>query len=97
MSVDAWNGLIDHFDVEALARQLQFAGARYYQISICQNSGYYLSPNSVNDELTGIEPSECTRHDLVADLAAALSPCGISPFTISVMPSSIGSRQVAET
>jgi alpha-L-fucosidase len=77
MSVDAWNGLIDHFDVEALAKQLQSVGARYYQISIGQNSGYYLSPNSVYDELTGIQPSKCSKRDLVADLAAALTPRGI--------------------
>jgi len=77
MSVDAWNGLIAHFDVESLAKQLQSVGARYYQISIGQNSGYYLSPNSAYDELTGIEPSKCSKRDLVADLAAALSPRGI--------------------
>jgi hypothetical protein len=77
ISVDSWNGLIDHFDVESLAKQLQSVGARYYQISIGQNSGYYLSPNSVYDELTGIQPSKCSRRDLVADLASALSPRGI--------------------
>ena len=36
ISVDSWNGLIDHFDVESLAKQLQSVGARYYQISIGQ-------------------------------------------------------------
>jgi len=77
MSVDAWNGLIDKFDVETLAKQLQSAGAPYYQISIGQNSGYYLSPNSVYDQITGIEPSKCSKRDLVSDLAAVLAPRGI--------------------
>jgi len=45
MNVGEWNKLIDDFDVEGLATQLQSVGAAYYQISIGQNSGYYLSPN----------------------------------------------------
>lgn len=77
MTGERWNDLIDHFDVEKAARQLQAAGAGYYQISIGQNSGYYLSPNSTYDRLTGIQPSKCSKRDLVADLAAALSKRGI--------------------
>jgi hypothetical protein len=77
MSVETWNSMIDKFDVEALAKELQSAGASYYQISIGQNSGYYLSPNAVYDQLTGIQPSKCSRRDLVSDLAAALAPRGI--------------------
>lgn len=77
MSVEEWNKLVDGFDVESLARQLQSAGIRYYQISIGQNSGYYLAPNAVYDRLTGIAPSKCSRRDLVADLYDALSKRGI--------------------
>jgi hypothetical protein len=77
MSVEQWNKLIDNFDVEGIAAQLQSAGARYYQISIGQNSGYYLSPNAAYDKIAGIEPSKCARRDLVADLYAALNPRGI--------------------
>ncbi len=77
MTVDRWNSLVDHFDVEALADQLKSAGAAYYQISIGQNSGYYLSPNSTYDRLTGIKPSKCSRRDLVADLYEALHKRGI--------------------
>ena len=73
MSVDQWNKMVDNFDVEGIAAQLQAAGASYYQISIGQNSGYYLAPNPTYDKLTGIEPSKCSRRDLVADLSAALS------------------------
>jgi Alpha-L-fucosidase len=77
MSVDQWNRMIDGFDADALARQLQSAGAKYYQISIGQNSGYYLSPNAAYDRLTGIRPSKCSQRDLVADLADAMSKRGI--------------------
>ena len=77
MSVERWNALVDHFDTETLANQLLGVGAGYYQISIGQNSGYYLSPNSVYDRLVGIVPSKCSRRDLVADLAAVLQTRGI--------------------
>ena len=71
-SVAHWNNLIDRFDVEGVAGQLKSVGAGYYLISIGQNSGYYLSPNSNYDQLTGITPGKCSRRDL-ADLAAALA------------------------
>ena len=77
MSVDEWNKLIDNFDTEALAEQLHSVHAAYYQISIGQNSGYYLSPNPVYDKLTGIRPSKCSHRDLIADLYKSLQKRGI--------------------
>jgi hypothetical protein len=77
MTVERWNALIDGFDVEGLAEQLKSTGARWYQISIGQNSGYYLSPNATYDKLTGIQPSKCSRRDLVADLYDAMHKRGI--------------------
>ena len=77
MNDGEWNKLIDNFDVEALAAQLQSVGAAYYQISIGQNSGYYLAPNATYDKLTGIAPSKLSRRDLVSDLYQALSKRGI--------------------
>jgi len=77
MSVEQWNHMIDAFDVETLAGQLQSVGARYYQITIGQNSGYYLSPNATYDKIVGILPGKCSRRDLVADLSAALARRGI--------------------
>ena len=47
MSIDQWNDLVDHFDVEALADQLKSIGAGYHVLTIGQNSGYYLSSNAV--------------------------------------------------
>jgi hypothetical protein len=77
MSVEQWNKLIDGFDAQGIARQLDAVHARYYQISIGQNSGYYLAPNPTYDKIVSIQPSKCSRRDLVADLYAALSPRGI--------------------
>ena len=71
-SVERWNELVDNFDVEALAEQLESVGARYYLITIGQNSGYYLSPNATYDRFVGRTPSRCSRRDLVADLYVAL-------------------------
>lgn len=73
MDVDQWNKLIDRFDVEGLAAQIASTGAGYYILTIGQNSGYYLSPNSTYDRLTGIRPGKCSHRDLVADMARALS------------------------
>ena len=77
MSVDEWNRLVDNFDVEGIAAQLQSVGASYYQITIGQNSGYYLSPNPTYDKLAGIQPSRCSRRDLVGDLYTTLHKRGI--------------------
>jgi hypothetical protein len=67
MTVDRWNKLVDGFDVEGMAKRLDSVGAGHYQISIGQNSGYYLSPNPLYDKITGIQPSKCSHRDLVAD------------------------------
>ena len=77
MSIDKWNEMVDNFDVEGLADQLQKVGAKYHILTIGQNSGYYLAPNPVYDRLTGISPSKCSKRDLVADLSKALRKRGI--------------------
>jgi hypothetical protein len=76
-TLDDWNRLVDAFDVQALAGQLESVGAKYYLITIGQNSGFYVAPNSTYDKLTGIRPSKCSRRDLIADLHRALQPKGI--------------------
>jgi alpha-L-fucosidase len=77
MTVDRWNDLVDRFDVEALAKQIESVGARYHIMTIGQNSGYYCSPNGEYDRIVGITPSKCSRRDLIADLSAAMSKRGI--------------------
>jgi alpha-L-fucosidase len=73
MSSEIWNTMIDQFDVEGLVKQFASVGAGYYIITIGQNSGYYLSPNATYDRFVGIQPSKCSKRDLVLDLARALS------------------------
>jgi hypothetical protein len=77
MSVEEWNKLVDGFDVEGVAEQLKAAGARYCQITIGQNSGYYLAPNPVYEKIAGVVPGKCSQRDLVADLYEALHKRGI--------------------
>ena len=76
-SVADWNRMVDSFDVHALAAQIESVGAKYYFITIGQNSGHYCSPNATYDKLVGIKPSKCSKRDLVADLYEALHPKGI--------------------
>lgn len=65
--------LVEKFDVEALARQLELAGAKYFVLTLGQNSGYFNSPNATYDKFTGYAPGErCSRRDLPADLHQAL-------------------------
>ena len=78
VTVEEWNRRIDNFDVEGLASQLESTGARYFVITLGQNSGNYLSPNKTYDSYVGIAPSKCSRRDLVVDLYKALEPRGIS-------------------
>jgi hypothetical protein len=75
--VEEWNRLVDNFNVADLAKQLAAVGAGYYLITIGQNSGFYVSPNSVYDRYVGIQPSRCSRRDLIADLYEALHPLKI--------------------
>ena len=68
-NVERSNRMIDQFDVDGLARQIASTGAGYYILTIGQNSDYYLSPNKVYDQITGIVPGKCSHRDLVADMA----------------------------
>jgi len=77
MSAEDWNRRVDAFDAPGLAKQLEATRCRYYFITLGQNSGHYCSPNAAYDRYAGIQPSKCSKRDLVADLAAALKPKGI--------------------
>jgi hypothetical protein len=69
---------VEDFDVEALAKQLEWMGAKYFVLTLGQNSGYYNSPNSVYDRVAGYQPGErCAQRDLPLDLHRALSARGI--------------------
>lgn len=77
LTPDAWNRLVDNFNVPGLVRQLQETGAGYCFLTIGQNSGYFCSPNATYDALVGHQPSRLSRRDLIADLADALQNTGI--------------------
>ncbi len=77
LSAKDWNKQVNSFDVNGLARQLQSIGAKYYMITMGQNSGHYCSPNSKYDYHTKIIPSKCSSRDLIADLYEALNPLKI--------------------
>lgn len=72
LTADAWNAQIDRFDAARLADQVAGTGAKYLLFTIGQNSGHFCSPNATYDRLVGIQPSKCSRRDLVADLAREL-------------------------
>lgn len=84
-TVAEWNNRVDHFDVEGLADQLESAGAKWFILTIGQNSGYYCAPNPVYDELVGYPLSKCSKRDLFKDLATALKKRGIR--TMAYLPS----------
>src|SRR3954463_16629744 len=77
MSVERWNALVDHIDVEALAAQVESVGTKYHIFTIGQNSGFYVSPNATYDRIVGLSPSHCSRRDLIAEIADATHKRGM--------------------
>ncbi|MBI2194770.1 MAG: hypothetical protein HYU36_22545 [Planctomycetes bacterium] len=77
MSAQDWDAQVDAFEVAGLAAQLEAIGTPYFFITIGQNSGHYLAPNAAYDRYVGLQPSKCSRRDLVSDLYEALNPLGI--------------------
>ena len=70
--------MVDDFDVERLAGQLESIGAKYFVLTLGQNSGYFIAPNAVYDRKTGYRAGErCSKRDLPADLWRALHARGI--------------------
>lgn len=69
-----WQEKVDAVDVEAIASEMEQAGAAYVFITLGQNNGYYCSPNSVYEKYAGYKPNErCSRRDLPLEFAAALA------------------------
>jgi len=69
---------VKDFDVDALAEQLETAGAGYLVLTLGQNSGFMNSPNPTYARITGYAPGErCSTRDLPLDLYRALHPKGI--------------------
>jgi len=69
---------VNDFDVDALAKQLGDMGAKYFVITLGQNTGYFIAPNATYDRITGYQPGErCATRDLPLDLYPALHAKGI--------------------
>jgi len=69
---------VKEFDVEALAKQLEWMGAKYFVLTLGQNSGWFNAPNAVYDRITGYQPGErCSQRDLPLDLERTLRARGI--------------------
>ncbi|SFM49895.1 hypothetical protein SAMN03159341_13912 [Paenibacillus sp. 1_12] len=73
LTADEWNRRVDQFDVEGLAAQLKSVGASYFLLTLGQNTGHYCAPNETYDSIVGIQPSKCSKRDLVTDLSDALA------------------------
>ena len=70
--------MVDQFDVATLAGQLEAMGAKYFVLTLGQNSGYFNSPNAAYDRVTGYAPgARCAKRDLPLDLYRVLQPKGI--------------------
>jgi len=88
--VSEWNKRVDDFDVDALVEQLARTGAKWFILTIGQNTGFYCSPNPVYDELTGAALSKCSKRDLFRDLALAAQKKGIK--ALAYIPSGAPDR-----
>jgi hypothetical protein len=83
-----WNKTVESFDAKKFAESVSKTGARWCLITLGQNSGYYITPNSVLDRYSGYKPGERnSNRDLPMDIAAALEPYGIRMFFY--LPSSV--------
>ena len=75
------NDFLEHpdlYDVEGVANQLKEAGVSYFFITLGQNSGYFIAPNPVYEQLAGYKPGErCSKRDIPMELAKALKKRGI--------------------
>lgn len=86
ITIEKWNDLIDNFDCEALAEQLSETGAGYLIMTVRHGPPFFIAPNATYDSLTGQVPSQCSKRDLVVDLADALDKYGIKLITYILMP-----------
>ena len=74
MTPERWNERVNSFDVDGFAEAVRQTGAGYVIFTVGQGSGFYCSPNSAYDEITGIRPSKLSDRDLMAEIADALAP-----------------------
>ncbi len=69
---------VEDFDVDALARQLEAMRAKYFVLTLGQNSGFMNSPNAEYERVTGYAPGQrCSMRDLPLAIHRVLEPKGI--------------------
>ena len=69
---------VNDFDVEALARQLEAVGAKYFVLTLGQNSGYFNSPNATYDRITGYAPANGVPGAICRSISTG--PCNPGAF-----------------
>lgn len=77
-TTESWNEMVNGFDVEGLADQLEEVGASYFFITVGQYLGFYMAPNQTYDSIVGA--GRTAKRDLVADLGKALRARDIALF-----------------
>ncbi len=65
---------VDRFNLERLLEDIEAAGADWLIFTLGQNTGFYVSPNSVIEQLAG--PGHCSRRDLALEIARGLHSMG---------------------
>ncbi|MFC5404107.1 DUF7402 domain-containing protein [Cohnella soli] len=71
----SWDEVVNDFNVNTFADQMEQAGAKYVIFTVQQVSQYMIAPNATYDQYTGYQPGEATSHrDLISDLYDALNP-----------------------
>lgn len=77
VTAEDWNAQTANFDADGLARQANEVGAKWLFFTLGQASGHFAAPNAAFDEISGVQPSKCSRRDLPLELYEALSRYGI--------------------
>lgn len=65
---------VDRFNAARLLDQIASTGASWFLLTLGQNTGRYLSPNPVIEELAG--PGHCSQRDLAYEIAAGMHRMG---------------------
>lgn len=74
-----WSAAVAEFDATAFANQVEQTGASWVILTTGQSNGYYTSWNDAYQDVGGLNPGEFTaQRDLIANVADALKPKGIS-------------------
>ncbi|MBO5374863.1 MAG: hypothetical protein J6A54_05405, partial [Clostridia bacterium] len=77
----SWDELVNEFNVQRLAFQLNEIGTKYYVITVMQGTKYMIAPNATFDKIAGTLPGEaCSTRDLIMELSNELEKYGIDLF-----------------